>query len=58
MSEFAKWVASEIFDENWEYNNGAFAELACRKLAKLGIVQAKGVEWEWLEPQEESEDKA
>ncbi len=50
--DFAKWVATEIFDENWEYNKDAFAELACRKLAKLGIVRAKGDEWELVEPQE------
>ena len=54
--EFAEWVATEIFDENWEYNKDAFTELACRKLAKLGIVKAKGDEWELVEPQE-SEDK-
>ena len=50
--EFAKWVASEIFDELWEYNKDAFDELACRKLAKLGIVRAKGDEWELVETQE------
>ena len=50
--QFAKWVASEIFDEMWEYNKDAFAEIACRKLAKLGIVRAKGDEWELVEPQE------
>lgn len=49
MEEFAKWVANEIFDENWEYNKDAFEELACRKLAKLGIVRAKGNEWELIE---------
>lgn len=54
--QFAKWVATEIFDENWEYNKDAFAEIACRKLAKLGIVRAKGDEWELIEPQE-SEDE-
>ena len=54
--QFAEWVATEIFDENWEYNKDAFAELACRKLAKLGIVKAKGDEWELVEPKE-SEDK-
>lgn len=46
--DFAKWVASEIFDE-WEYNKDTFAEIACRKLAKLGIVRAKGDEWELVE---------
>lgn len=50
--QFAEWVAREIFDENWEYNKDAFAELACRKLAKLGIVRAKGNEWELVDPQE------
>ena len=47
--QFAKWVAREIFDEDWEYNKDAFAELACRKLAKLGIVRAKGDEWKLIE---------
>lgn len=54
--QFAKWVASEIFDDNWEYNKDAFAELACRKLEKLGIVIAKGDEWVLVE-QEESEEE-
>jgi hypothetical protein len=52
--DFALWVASEIFDD-WEYNKDAFAEIACRKLAKLGIVRAKGDEWELVEPQESEE---
>ena len=47
--DFAKWVAKEIFDEDWEYNKDAFAEIACRKLAKLGIVRANGDEWELVE---------
>lgn len=53
--QFAKWVAEEIFDENWEYNKDAFAELACRKLAKLGIVRAKGDVWELIGVQESEE---
>lgn len=53
--QFAKWVAAEIFDDMWEYNKDSFAEIACRKLAKLGIVRAKGDECELVEPQE-SED--
>ena len=52
MEQFAKWVAAEIFDDMWEYNKDSFAEIACRKLAKLGIVRAKGDEWELVEPQE------
>ena len=53
--QFAKWVATEIFDDMWEYNKDSFAEIACRKLAKLGIVRAKGDEWELVEPQEGEE---
>jgi hypothetical protein len=53
LYDFAKWVAREIFDENWEYNKDAnFAEIACRKLEKLGIVRAKGDEWELVESEE------
>ena len=55
MEQFAKWVATEIFDDMWEYNKDSFAEIACRKLAKLGIVRAKGDEWELVESWE-SED--
>ena len=53
--DFAVWVAKEIFNDEWEYNKDAFAEIACRKLAKLGIVRAKGDEWELVEPQESEE---
>ena len=47
--QFAKWVATEIFDDMWEYNKDSFAEIACHKLAKLGIVRAKSDEWELVE---------
>ena len=50
--QFAKWVATEIFDELWEYNKDSFEEIACRKLAKLGIVRAKGDKWELVDQQE------
>lgn len=52
--QFAKWVATEIFDDMWEYNKDAFAEIACRKLAELGIVRANGDEWELVEEQKRS----
>ena len=52
--QFAKWVATEIFDDMWEYNYEAFTEIACRKLAKLGIVRENGNQWELVE--QESED--
>lgn len=50
--DFTKWVASEIFNDMWEYNKDSFAEIACRKLEKLGIVRAEGDEWRLIEPQE------
>ena len=53
--QFAKWVATEIFDDNWEYNKDAFDELACRKLAKLGIVRVKDDKWELVESEESEE---
>lgn len=53
---FAEWVAREIFNDMWEYNKDAFAELACRKLAKLGVVRVKGDEWELVELQAEKEE--
>ena len=46
--KFAKWVANEIFDDMWEYNKDAFAEVACRKLEKLGMVKANEDVWEKL----------
>ena len=42
---FAQWVADEIFDEEWENNKDSFAELACRRLEKLGIVREENGEW-------------
>ena len=53
--QFAMWVATEIFDDNWKYNKDAFAELACRRLAKMGIVEAKGGEWELIKSESEDE---
>lgn len=42
---FCEWVASEIFDDLWEYNKDAFEELACRKLHELGIVKKEDNKW-------------
>ena len=43
LLDFAKWVAQEIFREN--YAGEAFAELACRQLNLLGIVKTDGENW-------------
>ena len=46
LEEFARWVAEEIIDEDmWEFNYLSFAELACRKLVKLGIMQESNGEY-------------
>ena len=48
--KFAQWVANEVIDEDlWELNHGAFAEIACRKLEKLGIVKLNDGYWEMSE---------
>ena len=39
--EFARWVAKEVLDDYFEDTSGAFAEIACRKLVKLGLVEVK-----------------
>ena len=46
LEDFARWVAEEIIDEDmWKYNHLSFAELACRKLVKLGIMQESNGEY-------------
>lgn len=49
---FAEWVTYELFSDNWEYNRGGFEEIACRKLAKLGLVKAEGDKWVKTESEE------
>ena len=45
--KFAAWVADEVIDEElWELNYGAFGEIACRKLEKLGLTKLNGSSWE------------
>lgn len=49
---FVEWVASEIFSEDWEFNKDSFAEVACRKLSKLGIATSEGDAWKLKESEE------
>ena len=46
-AEFCEWVADTVFYEDFEdkWTLGAFAEVACRKLEKLGFVKKVGDEW-------------
>lgn len=50
---FTEWVATEIFSEDWERNKDSFAEIACRKLTKLGLVKAEGDNWVLKESEEQ-----
>lgn len=53
LGEFAEFVARWIFNPNFEEETGAFAELACRRLHKLGYVSKKGGEWIFEEDETE-----
>jgi hypothetical protein len=48
LEDFARWVATEVIDEEmWTYNHLSFAELACRKLVQLGIMQESDGEYSY-----------
>lgn len=48
LEDFAKWVATEVIDEElWTYNHLSFAEIACRKLVQLGIMQESDGEYSY-----------
>jgi len=50
LMDFAKWVARWIFDPQFEEGGqGAFSELACRKLYKLGIITKTDDNWIFLD---------
>ena len=42
LRSFAEFVTREVLDEDFEDCSGAFAEIACRKLVKLGYVVLDG----------------
>lgn len=44
---FADWVASEVCREDFADDADFFAEVACRKLAKLGIIKLINKEWHY-----------
>lgn len=52
--DFAKFVAEWVVNDNFfEENADIFAELACRKLTKLGIVEIDGDTYKLKEEKEE-----
>lgn len=57
LEEFARWVAAEIIDEEmWALNYLSFAEIACRKLTKLGIMQESDGEYLYAEDKDEPDN--
>jgi len=53
LLKFARFVAKEVMAEDFEDSAGFFAEVVCRKLVKLGIIE----ESEKLYIYHESEDE-
>lgn len=51
LEAFAEWVARQVCREDFD-EDGTFAEMACRKLWRLGFVRMNGDEWEYEEVQE------
>jgi len=49
LYRFAKWVAKEVCQDNFADNADAFAEIACRKLYYLGIIEKDGAWWGYKE---------
>lgn len=47
---FAKFVAKEVIQE--DFGDSAFAEVACRKLNNLGIIEKRGDTWHYEEEEE------
>ena len=43
LERFAEWVAEEVMRE--DFGDGFFAEVACRKLYRLGIITMDGDKW-------------
>ena len=57
LEDFARWVAVEVIDEElWTYNHLSFAELACRKLVQLGIMQKSDGEYTYEVLENDNDD--
>ncbi len=51
LEAFADCVAKQVCRENFD-EDGTFAEMACRKLWKLGFVRMNGDWWEYERSEE------
>ena len=45
LSDFAEWVAGMVCSDDFEEYADEFAELACRKLWRLGYIVKDGEDW-------------
>ena len=55
LEDFARWVAEQIFDNN--VDDDVFCELACRKLAELGLVEKTDADWIFTSTDKENESE-
>lgn len=55
LEAFAEWVAKQVCREDFD-EDGTFAEMACRRLWKLGFVRMNGENWEYGEVEDERTD--
>ena len=51
LEAFAEWVARQVCREDFD-EDGTFAEMACRRLWRLGFVRMNGENWEYGEVEE------
>lgn len=45
LKDFANFVAESVMDEEFEENSGFYAEVYCRKLYKMGFIEAEEGKW-------------
>lgn len=45
LKDFANFVAESVTEEEFEENSGFYAEVFCRKLHKMGFIEATAEKW-------------
>lgn len=45
LKDFANFVAESVTEEEFEENSGFYAEVYCRKLHKMGFIEASDDKW-------------
>lgn len=55
-TDFINWLTEEVMDEEmWELNAVAYGEIICRKLVKLGVLEATEEPSYYIRPSAEAE---